>query len=112
MPSLALSHIELQRLRFVMPPNPYLKAIAGTATSAKASPKEKVKKEKGKGKEQFEGSTLHRDEILALGGDEEDYKMLQGVESESEFEEEDEEAEETGDLDSSSKKGSKVSNMS
>jgi len=86
--------------------------LRGQLLALKLLQRKRSKKEKGKGKEQFEGSTLHRDEILALGGDEEDYKMLQGVESESEFEEEDEEAEETGDLDSSSKKGSKVSNMS
>jgi len=100
-----------------MPPNPYLKAIAGTTDSVKPSPSKKKDKksmqEKGKGKEQSEGSALYRDEILALGGDEEDYKMLQGVESESEFEEEDEEEEE-GDsaiVESVSKKGSKVSTV-
>lgn len=81
-----------------MAPNPYLKALGGgqkggseSASPATKSKTKKTKKDststaKGQSKPQNDDSGL-RKEILALGGDEEDYKLLQGVESESELEE-------------------------
>ncbi|GAA5961282.1 hypothetical protein JCM3765_002898 [Sporobolomyces pararoseus] len=80
-----------------MAPNPYLKALGGqkagpeSASPASKSKTKKTKKDststaKGQSKPQNDDSGL-RKEILALGGDEEDYKLLQGVESESELEE-------------------------
>ncbi|GAA6064635.1 hypothetical protein JCM10212_003360 [Sporobolomyces blumeae] len=87
-----------------MAPNPYLKAIAGQATStgapgSPATPKDRKHKKgagdkksqtpgsanKGKGKAN-DGAGLTKSEVLALGGDEEDFKMLQDLESESELE--------------------------
>ncbi|GAA5912187.1 hypothetical protein JCM6882_003078 [Rhodosporidiobolus microsporus] len=84
-----------------MPPNPYLKAIAPGATASPggsgknkrernkggASPaKQNGAANKGKGKASVDEETL-KAEILALGGDEEDLKMLEDVDSESEVEE-------------------------
>ncbi|GAA6047508.1 hypothetical protein JCM3770_005781 [Rhodotorula araucariae] len=87
-----------------MAPNPYLKALApgtGSANGSPASaPKRKVDKRDGKkstpangaaaaspakGKARAEDSVL-KAEILALGGDEDDLEMLQGVDSDSEVE--------------------------
>ncbi|GAA5981184.1 hypothetical protein JCM11641_003139 [Rhodosporidiobolus odoratus] len=83
-----------------MPTNPYLKALAPGAslaggksskrgskasTSASTSSNTPVKGNKGKGKGKADEQL--RAEILALGGDEDDLEMLDGVDSESEVEE-------------------------
>lgn len=78
-----------------MAPNPYIKAVTGSNGP-------KPKKEKGAKKSvQFDGAAaaspkgkekdtsqqeLLKHEILALGGDEEDLKLLRDVESDSEVE--------------------------
>ncbi|BGP12208.1 hypothetical protein JCM10213_007464 [Rhodosporidiobolus nylandii] len=86
-----------------MPPNPYLKALAPGASASGSPSARSAKKErrqsaaaaaKGKGKAASTGADEQlRAEILALGGDEEDLKMLEDVESESEVEEGGEEGE-------------------
>lgn len=75
------------------PPNPYIKAIAPSAGASKASasPKRKNGDKKDGGAAQAKGKgravdSVLRDEILALGGDEADFELLEGVESESEVE--------------------------
>jgi ribosome biogenesis protein MAK21 len=88
-----------------MPPNPYLKALGGqtgageTTSPASKTKSKKTKKDstsaKGQSTTQKDETGL-RKEILALGGDEEDYKMLQGVESDSELEESGEDEAEVG----------------
>lgn len=89
--------------------NPYVKAVAGNSSSKRQERQQKSKaaaaastapsaggQAKAKaavtataGSEQNRvgADDVLRAEILALGGDEEDLKMLQDVESESEFEE-------------------------
>lgn len=76
-----------------MVPNPYIKAVTGSNGP-------KPKKEKGQKSVQFDGAAaspkgkekdtsqqeLLKHEILALGGDEEDLKLLRDVESDSEVE--------------------------
>ncbi|GAA5860227.1 hypothetical protein JCM8547_003436 [Rhodosporidiobolus lusitaniae] len=83
-----------------MAPNPYLKALAPGATASPGANKNAGKKGPrqsngknntaspagGKGKGKASDDVL-RQEILALGGDEEDLKMLEDVESDSEVEE-------------------------
>lgn len=94
-----------------MAPNPYLKAIApgsakpasGSPASASASKRKGTKRDSttassssssaaaangkanGKGKARADDSVL-KQEILALGGDDDDFELLQGVESDSEVE--------------------------
>ncbi|GAA5841724.1 hypothetical protein JCM11251_007066 [Rhodosporidiobolus azoricus] len=85
-----------------MPPNPYLKAIApGASASSPGGGKKNQKKRdrpsssaggaknesKGKGKASAVDEETLKAEILALGGDEEDLKLLEDVDSESEVEE-------------------------
>lgn len=83
-----------------MPPNPYLKAIAGQSSSKAAGSPDKSAGKTAKpakktpattktGKDHGEQSGALRQGILALGGDEEDFRMLQDVESGSEMEEDD-----------------------
>lgn len=93
-----------------MAPNPYIKAVTGSAP--------KPKKEKGAKKSvQFDGAAaspkgkeketsqqqLLKHEILALGGDEEDLNLLRDVESDSEVE---------GDAEEPKKKGKGASDVS
>lgn len=67
-----------------MAPNPYLKALGG-GQSPKATPPAKPNKKKT----QPDNSIL-RDEVRKLGGDDQDYALVNNVESESELEDEDE----------------------
>ncbi|GAA5909236.1 hypothetical protein JCM5296_006103 [Sporobolomyces johnsonii] len=95
-----------------MAPNPYVKAIAPQAASAQngtptpnrnRTPKSAKKSgsaaaspsTNGKGKARADAGLL-KAEILALGGDEEDLKMLQDVDSDSEMEGEEDETKRAG----------------
>lgn len=100
LPSCFPSHTSLLRSRPItlrrrasMAPNPYLKAVTGSANPP--TPKKDKAPKKAKSVQfdapaaaaaQTSEDAALRAEILAMGGDEEDLQLLQGVDSDSEVE--------------------------